>query len=98
MKLTQLAAKPQLVKITIDDEEIVKEYGEALDFWIYDRQPIEKFIKLATVKDDNMMEIVGMINEMILDEDGTHIIKDGLSLPTQVMTKVVAKVVEKLGK
>ena len=98
MKLTQLAAKPQLIKITIDDDATVTEFGESLEFWIWDRQPIEKFIKLATVKDENMMEIVAMINEMILDEDGTPIIKDGLTLPTAVMTRVVSRVVEKLGK
>ena len=28
LKLTQLAAKPQLVKITIDDESIKEKYGE----------------------------------------------------------------------
>ena len=42
MKLSQLAAKPTLIKLELDDEDVVKEYGEPLEFWIHDRQPIEK--------------------------------------------------------
>ena len=98
MKLTQLAAKPQLIKITIDDEDTVKEFGEALDFWVWDRQPIEKFIKLATMKSENFEEMVNTVNSMVMDEDGSTVIKDDCVLPTNVMIKVISKVVETLGK
>ena len=98
MKLTQLAAKPQLVKIELNDEDVVKEFGEALEFWIWDRQPIDKFIRLAQMKGDDMSELIAAVNDMVLDEEGNSIIKDGLVLPTNVMTKVIGKVVETLGK
>lgn len=99
MKLTQLAAKPQLTKIDLDDEEIIAEYGEALEFWIWDRQPIDQFIKLAQMRDDNMLEVIEVIKKMILDEEGKAILGDNeLMLPTKVLTKVVGKVVETLGK
>ena len=98
MKLTQLAAKPQLVKIQLEDEDIVKEYGEALEFWIYDRQPIEQFIKLAQMRDENMGEIIEVIKKMVLDDNGEPVLKDDMLLPTKVLTKVVGKVVETLGK
>lgn len=98
MKLTQLAAKPQLIKISLEDEETISQYGEPLDFWVYDRQPIDKFVKLATLKSENTAELIGVVNEMILDEDGTAVIKEGVVLPMDVMTKVIGKVVERLGK
>ena len=98
MKLTQLAAKPQLVKIEIADEDVVKEFGEALEFWIWDRQPMDKFIRLAQMKGEDMSELIAAVNDMVLDEEGNAIIKDGLVLPTNVMTKVIGKVVETLGK
>jgi hypothetical protein len=98
MKLTQLAKKPQLIKMTLDDEETVKEYGESLEFWIWDRQPIDKFIKLATMKNENIGDLVTTINDMVLDEQGKPVIKDGLTLPTGIMTRVIGKVVETLGK
>jgi hypothetical protein len=98
MKLTQIAAKPQLIKITLDDSETVTEFGEALDFWIYDRQPMAQFVRLAQMKSENFGDLVEVINTMVLDEDATPVVKDGLTLPTHVMTKVISKVVETLGK
>ena len=48
MKLSQLAAKPQLIKLSIDDEATVKEHGEAIEFWTWDRQPLDTFMKSLT--------------------------------------------------
>ena len=98
MKLTQLAAKPQLVKIEINDEDIIKEFGESLEFHIWDRQPMDKFIRLAQMKGEDMSELIAAVNDMVLDEEGNPIVKDGLVLPTNVMTRVIGKVVETLGK
>lgn len=98
MKLTQLAAKPQLVKITIDDEDTIKEYGEAVEFWVWDRQPMERFIKMATIKTDDFGSLVEAVNGMVLDEEGKPICIDGVTLPAGIMTRVINKVVETLGK
>lgn len=98
MKLTTLAAKPKLIKIEISDEDIIKEYGEPLEFWIYDRQSMAKFVKLANVSEENYGSLVETVESMILDEDGKEILKDGVLLPIPVMSKVVARVVETLGK
>lgn len=98
MKLTQLAAKPQLIKIELNDEDTIKEFEESLEFWIWDRQPMDKYIKLAQLGGDNMSELIQAVNEMVLDENGQPIIKDDLMLPTTVMTRVIGKVVETLGK
>ncbi len=98
MKITQIAAKPQLIKLTLDDDQIKEKYGDALEFWIWDRQPMADFVKLAQMNSSNFAEVIDVINGMILDEDGSPVLKDGLVLPTEVMTKVVGLVVETLGK
>jgi hypothetical protein len=98
MKLTQLSAKPQLIKISIDDEDTVKEFGEALDFWIYDRQPLDQFVKLAQMKSENFGDLIEVVNAMVLDEEGGRVLQGENMLPTNVMTKVIGKVVETLGK
>lgn len=98
MKLTQLSAKPQLIKISIDDEDTVKEFGESLDFWIYDRQPLDQFIRLAQMKTENFGDLIEVVNAMVLDEEGKRVLEGENMLPTNVMTKVIGKVVETLGK
>ena len=98
MKLTQLAAKPKLIKMELNDDDITKEFGESLEFWIWDRQPLDKYVRLAQMKSDNIGELVSAVNDMILDESGNAIVKDDMVLPTNVMTKVISKVVDTLGK
>lgn len=97
MKLTDLAAKPQLIKVILDDEETVAEFKEALEFWTWDRQPIEIYLKLAESANKGNGTI-GLIKELLLDEEGTAILKDGQTLPGPVLFKAVNKLVEALGK
>ena len=98
MKLTQLSKKPELVKVELTDDETIKEYGESLEFWVYDRTNMDVFVKMATMKNENFGDMVEIVNKMILDEDGTPIVKDGYLLPSNILTRVIGKVVETLGK
>lgn len=98
MKLSKLKAKPQLVKIEISDEDIVKEFGESLEFWSWDRQPMEVFLKLSSVDTDNYSTVIDSVKDLILDEDGNRILDGDETLPVGVLMRVIAKVVEGLGK
>ena len=98
LKLTQLASKPQLIKITLADKEIVEKFGDELEFWIMDRQPIDQFIKMATMDNDNQGALIRMVNDLVLDEDGKKVLGDGEALPNAVMVSVIAAVVDRLGK
>jgi len=98
MKLTQLASKPQLIKITLETFELKEKYGDELEFWIMDRQPIEQFIKMATLGADNYGEMIRMVNGLVLDETGAPAMKEGEALPNDVMLAVIGAVVERLGK
>ena len=98
MKLTQLASKPQLIKMTLNTPEIQEKYGDELEFWIMDRQPIEQFIKMATLGADNYGEMIRMVNGLVLDETGQPALKEGEALPNDVMLSVIGAVVERLGK
>lgn len=98
MKLSQLVAKPQLIQITINDEDIVKEFGEPIEFWTYDRQPMDTFMKLASMDGSNYGEIVKAVKGLVLDEEAKPVLKDNEMPPTKVLIRVVGKVLEGLGK
>lgn len=98
MKINQLASKPQLIKITLDDQEVIDSVGESVDFWTWDRQPLDKFMKLASVKQDNPAEIIDLVRTLILDEEGKEVIHGDTMIPTSVLTKAIGKIVETLGK
>jgi len=98
MKLTELAAKPKLIEIKIDDKDTVEKYGEPVSFWIYDRQDIETFIKMTTISSNDFAQAASIVKELIRDENGKHIVQDDTTLPTDLMMKAVVKVIEELGK
>lgn len=98
MKLSQLASKPQLTEIVIDDKDIVKKYGESLTFYIYDRQDIETFAKMAAIDPNDFAAASGIVSDLILDDKGNPICKGDNILPTDIMMKAVSQVVEELGK
>ena len=104
MKLSEITKKPQLIEVLIDDKETVKEYGEALSFHTWDRQPMDVFIKLANLssnienKNPNIGDMIGIVKTLILDEDGKEILTDENAMPTSILMKVIQKVTESLGK
>lgn len=97
MDLKSLVAKPQLKMIQIDDEETVKEYGEPLEFYVWDRQPVETFMRLADLDKANFSRVVELVNELILDKDAKPVVEPGMALPQAIYIKAIEKVVAALG-
>jgi len=98
MQLKDLAKEPQLIKIILDDPDIQKEFGEPVEFWTWDRQPMATYLKMANISTENTEEMFEIIRELVLDEAGDKILDDKNSLPTILLLKVLNTVVEKLGK
>ena len=99
MKLSQIAAKPKLIEVSIDDEEIIKEYEEALTFYTWDRQPMDVFTRMANLSESNDISgLLDIVRTLVLDEDGKEILTKESTLPTSILMKVIGKVTEHLGK
>jgi hypothetical protein len=98
MKLSQLAAKPVLISVTLDDESIIEEFKEAIEFYTWDRQPMHIFMALAKADHTNFTSVIDIVKTLILDEAGKEILTDENMLPTGVLMKAIAKVTDLLGK
>jgi hypothetical protein len=98
MKLSQICSEPQLVEVKLDDKDIIKEYGEALTFYTWDRQPMDVFMRLANIDQKNTGDLINIVKTLILDEEGKQVLNDKNMLPTSILMKAIAKVTEQLGK
>jgi hypothetical protein len=98
MKLSELTSTPKLVEIKIEDEETLKEFGEALSFHTWDRQPLDVFLRLANIDTKNTGELITIVKTLILDEKGKEIVNDKSMLPVNVLLKAIQKVTDILGK
>lgn len=98
MKLSDLARTPQLVEITISDDDIIAEYGESITFYTWDRQPLEVFLRLSNIDNNNSSALMESVRTLVLDENGKGILTNDIALPNNVLLKVITRVVESLGK
>ena len=98
MKLKDLASKPKLIQVILDDEDTVASYGESLEFYTYDRQPIQTFMKLASTQGTDNEAMLELVRKMILDEEGKEIITEEVSIPGPVLMRAITKIVATLGK
>jgi hypothetical protein len=98
MKINQLAAKPKLIQLVIDDADIVEEFGEPVEFYTWDRQPLETFMKLANVSQRDPAAVIDIVKTLILDEEGKAVINGEAMLPTVILVRIIEKIVATLGK
>lgn len=98
MKISQLAARPQLIRMILDDETTLAEHGEAVEFWTWDRQPMHVFMSLAAVETENAASVIEAVKLLILDEHGEPVLTGDATLPTRLMMLIITKIVESLGK
>ena len=98
MQLEQLAVKPQLVKMTITTPKIVEKYGEELDFYVYDRQKLDVFAKMANITEDNAMQYSQLLTDLILNDKGEPVMSEEKILPIDVLTEAIKIIGDLLGK
>jgi hypothetical protein len=98
MNLKDLATKPKLIKIALDDADTISQYGEALEFYTWDKQPMDTFLRIAKTSRDDMGELINSVKDLIMDAEGKAVMEDGTALPGSILVKAINKIVESLGK
>jgi hypothetical protein len=99
MKLADLVAKPTLTKLTLDDEAIVAEYGEPLDFYTLLPIPMDIFLKFQLRETMDLASTITVLKDVILDEQGNRVLVDGVQFKdVTVLLKAITKLTEEMGK
>lgn len=96
MQLKELAKKPKLEKVIVDDEKIIELYGEPLEFFMWDRQELPTYLKLSQMREDELA-IFNIVKEVILDENGNQVLNDGELLPIEITVPVLEAAFKHLG-
>lgn len=99
MDISKLSKKPELVKMTIDDADIVEMFGEPIDFWISDGMGISTyfgFYKLQEQQNDEQLN--ALLRKVVLKEDGSPSIGPDETLPVPIVMAILVRVSNFLGK
>lgn len=99
MDIRQLAKKPELVEITLDDEAIVKEYGEPITFWMKDFVDINTYFDFFRSQSDKTGdELTQLLAKLILNKEGQVVLAEGETFPIDITIAALTKINECLGK
>ncbi len=99
MKLSELSKKPELIKLTIDKKDLVEKYGETLDFYMYDRQPLHVYSRIAkSSQSEDIGDYLIMLMDVMLNADGTTVMDEESLLPLDLMTEAMTLIAQHLGK
>ena len=99
MDISTLAKKPELVKLEITEEDIVKEFGETISFYIMDEMDVNTYFNFYKFQQNQDSELLNeLLRKLILKQDGTASIAKDQVLPVSLTLAVLVKINEFLGK
>jgi hypothetical protein len=99
MNIKDLAKKPQLIEVIIDQEEIVKEYGDTITFWMYDHIDINTYFDFfRSQSTNNGTELNAIMRKIILNSEGQPSLAEDEILPVDIALAALTKINETLGK
>lgn len=99
MDIAKVAKKPELLKMILDDEAIIKEYGEPIEFYMYDSVDIHTYFDFYRAQQEQSgPELNALMRKIIVNADGKPVIKEEEMLPIDIVFSALVKINENLGK
>jgi hypothetical protein len=99
MDIKELAKKPELVEVVLDGEDIVKEYGEAITFYMKDFVDINTYFDFFRSQNEKSGEELNkLMASLILNKEGKPVLAEGEGFPIDISIAALTKINETLGK
>jgi hypothetical protein len=99
MDIRQLAKKPELLQVVLDDVGIVEEYGEPITFYMKDFVDINTYFDFFRSQSEKTgEELSGLLAKLILNKDAEPVLKEGETFPIDITIAALTKINERLGK
>jgi len=99
MNIKEYAKKPQLIEVIIDDENIVKTYGEPITFWMMDFVKINTYFEFFRSQGENDGDRLNdVMRKIILNSQGEPAMTEDEILPIDICIAALTRINETLGK
>jgi hypothetical protein len=99
MDIKQLAKKPQLIQVDLDDKDIVAEYGEPIKFWMMDYVDISTYFEFFRSQGEgNGEQLNQLLRSIILNAEGQPVLAADEAFPIDISVAALTKINETLGK
>jgi hypothetical protein len=99
MKIDKIAINPELLKISLQDKDIIEAYGEPIEFYIKNYVGIDTYFDFYKSRSDKDEEkLMEILRKLILNEHGQPAIKEDQYLPIDIILHSMDQIGTELGK
>ena len=99
MNIKEFASKPKLIKLTLDDQDIISRYNEPIEFYTYDVVPLSTYFEFFNARSNGQFDnLAKAMRKLILDDRGVPVLQDDEDLPIDIAAAAINKIGEILGK
>lgn len=99
MNIKEFASVPKLVKIELNDTDLVEKYGEPITFHTYDIVSLSTYFEFFNARSNSEFDnLEKIIKKLILDDKGKPVLTKNEDLPIDIAAAAINKIGEILGK
>lgn len=98
MDLTALVSEPQLIKVEVNDEEVLAKYNEPVTFYMWDRQDLDTFVMMSTLDYSDTPAVAKATSKLILNSKGEPEYTGRRAPPADLLYKIFNAAIAALGK
>ena len=94
----EFARKPELIKIELDSEDIQREFGDSVVFYMKDFVDISTYFDFFQAQAESSDQLSVILQRLILTEDGLPALTPDRQLPASLAIAALTRINETLGK
>jgi hypothetical protein len=99
VKIQEFKLQPKLIEVVLDGEDIVRDYGEAITFWMYDHLDLTTYFQFVRAQSEAKTdELLQIIKSILRDENGNTVMDPDDQLPVDIFAEAVIAISRHLGK
>lgn len=98
MKINELARAPRLIEVSLDGDDILEAYGEAITFYTYDSVSMEVYFDFFNARAKSEYDaLTKIVKTLVLDQAGNSVLDENKNLPIDILAAAIIKIGEILG-
>ncbi len=98
-QISEFKTKPKLIRVDLDQNELIEAYGEPISFWMLDHVDINTYFDFFRSQTEHEGDAVNKIlRRLILNEEGQTVLADDEQLPVDIAIAAITRIGEVLGK
>jgi hypothetical protein len=98
MDIKQLAVKPKLIQLEVNNQDIIDQVGESVIFFMKEYLDLATYFDFYKIQESgDYTQLTILLRKLVLDKDGNPAIAEDEILPVEITLAILFKINEYVG-